>query len=142
MIMSFDAPACVHRTLEGNIQEFVLKEVSRRALDELFDMTEKALSKLAPDQQSTTGYPVLIDSTVGLQSLNYAFIRMRTVVSKFPNQKQGRVALLLPSSPLLRTVAIIMRPLAPVRLYSANEREAALAWLREAISIPSPREER
>ena len=75
--MSNHTPACIHRVLEGNIQEFVLTEVSRRAIDELFDITEKNLREAAVNNPNDLANPVLIDSSIGIQSLNYSLIRLR-----------------------------------------------------------------
>jgi hypothetical protein len=137
--MTSNSTACVYRVLEDGIQEFVLTEVSRRALDEMFDITERVLNEAAArNDRADLAVPVLIDSSVGLQLLNYTFIRMRTLVNKFPARRTGRVALLLPSSPLLKTISIIMRPLAPIRIFGTDERDQAMAWLREAFtSSPS-----
>jgi hypothetical protein len=136
--VSSNSPACTYRTLEGNIQEFVLKEVSRRAVDELFDITEQNLQN-AVGTETPTASAVLIDSSVGLQSLNYSMIRLRAMMSRFPAQKNGSIALLMPSNPLVRTVSLIMRSIAPVRIYAPHEREQAIAWLRSTMEASSKR---
>ena len=135
--MTPKAPACRHRVLDDGIQEFVLTQVSRHAVDELFDITEVLLSDVAKDANADLGAPVLIDSSVGLQALNHTMTRMRGLVNKFPARKQARIAIILPSTPLLRTIAMMMRPFATIRLYGAHEREAAIGWLRE--SVPAKR---
>jgi hypothetical protein len=127
------SPACIHRILDGHIQEFVLTEVSRRAVDELFDMTENALQGALENQISDLVQPVLIDSAVGLQPINQSITRLCAMIQRFPSRKAGRIAMILPASPLARTIAMMMRPIAPMRIYMPNERDAALAWLREAV---------
>jgi hypothetical protein len=137
--MSTPKPACIHRSLEGNIQEFVLTEVSRRAVDELFDITEQNLQNAVASDTPAVASAVLIDSSVGLQSLNYSLIRLRAMMSRFPDQRKGTIALLMPSNPLLRTISLIMRSIAPVRIYAPHEREQALAWLRQSVEATSRR---
>jgi hypothetical protein len=127
-------PACIHRTLDGNVQEFIFMEISRRAVDELFDLTEQQLQSALESGQSDIAGSVLIDSSLGLQSVNHSLFRLRGMIGRFPSQRQGRIALILPSSPLVRTIAMMMRPIAPMRIYMANEREAALTWLRSPIA--------
>jgi hypothetical protein len=128
--MTVDAPACIFTILEGNIQEFVLTEVSRRAVDELFDLTERNLQEaLSRNDSSALTHPVLIDSHVGIQPLSYALVRLRVVMNKFPESRQGRIAIILPASPLIRNISMLMRPIAPMRVYTPQEREQAIAWL-------------
>jgi hypothetical protein len=132
--MSASKPACIHRALEGNIQEFVLIEISRRALDELFDFTEQNLQAAAVDGNAEAASAVLIDSSIGPQSLNYSLFRLRAMMGRFPNQRKGSIAIIMPSNPLVRTISLMMRSIAPVRIYAPHEREQALAWLREQVS--------
>ena len=134
--MSADTPACIHRVLDGNIQEFVLTEISRRALDEMFDTTEKFLLEAVESGGSSAGSgAVLIDSSVGPQSLNYSLVRLRAMMGRFPGQRKAAIAIILPSNPLVRTISVMMRSIAPVRIYTPQEREKALAWLRERVQV-------
>jgi hypothetical protein len=132
-------PACIHRVLDKNVQEFTMKEVSRRALDELFDITEQNLQASMDNDYPDLVRPVLIDSSVGVQSLNYSLIRLRAMVSRFPARRNGRIAIILPASPLIRTISMMMRPIAPMRIYAPHEREAALSWLTEPVEAGSHR---
>jgi hypothetical protein len=132
--------ACIHRVLEGNIQEFVLMETSRRAVDELFDMAEKILADAhARNDMSVIAGRFLLDSRVGILPLNYAFTRARLMAKKFPSHPQSRTALVFQSSPLVRTVDLVLRTFISMRLYGADERDAALAWLGERTEATSRR---
>ena len=136
--MSSQPPACTFRYLEGRIKEFVLTEVSRRAVDELFDLTEQIQREAASRNDLVTqSLPVLIDSSVGVQSLNYSMTRLRTVMSEFPETHKSPIAIILPIGPLLRTISVMMRPIAPMRLYIPQGRDEALAWLRARAEAQS-----
>jgi hypothetical protein len=115
------------------VQEFVLQEVSRRAVNEMFDTIERVLSEAAA-QGKNLRQPVLIDSQIGLQPINHVVMRMRILVNIFPARRTSRVALIIGPNPLSKTIAMLMRPFAPVHLYTPDERDQALAWLREAES--------
>lgn len=128
-----NTPVCLHRVLEGNIQEFVLTEVTRRAIDELFDTAESLLANAHARQDlSVIAGAFLLDSSVGILPLNYSFARARAMSQKFPTHPQSRTACLLPPSPLLRTVDLFLRSFGPLRVYSIHQREEALAWLRSS----------
>lgn len=131
--MTTSNPACIHRVLEDNIQEFVFTEVSRRALDDMFDITEKSLREASENEGEAGAAAVLIDSSVGPQSLNYSLIRLRAMMGRFPGQRKAAIAIILPANPLVRTISLMMRPIAPVRIYTPQEREQALAWLRSTM---------
>ncbi len=122
-------PACVYRLLEGGIKEFVLTEVSRRAVDELFDIAD-ALSR---NDISTFSQPTLIDSRVGVPPVNHSLVRLRAMMANAPDVGKMSVALIFPQDPLLNVVAFISRSILPVRLYKPNERDMALEWLRSTI---------
>jgi hypothetical protein len=132
-----DSPACIHNILEGNIQEYVFTEVSRRAIDELFFIIENLLIEAAKNNPAAMQYPALVDSRVGIQPLNYAFIRMQPFIREYPSMRGSRVAMIVPPGPLIKTISMIMRSIAPVRFYSANEYERALTWLRDSVTTPS-----
>jgi hypothetical protein len=125
-------PACIHRILDGGIQEFVLTEASRQGVDELFDMAEKIMEEAhARQDTSIIAGRFLLDSSIGVLPLNYAFSRVRRLISKFPSHPQARTALLFKSGPLTKTIDLFLRQLVALRVYSVDEREKALAWLRE-----------
>ena len=128
------SPACIYHVLEGHIQEFVLTEVSRRAVDELFNSVEGWLSEATKNNPSNLYNPILVDTRVGLQPINYAFIQMRPFVNKYPSIRKVRIAMIMPPSPLLGTVSMVMRSVTHVRVYKPTEREQALAWLRQPAS--------
>jgi hypothetical protein len=131
--------ACLYHVLDGNVHEFILTEASRQALDEMFDITEKQLR-----DQVTSGAPelarsVLVDCSVGFPPINYALVRVKSLMKEFPGQQRMRSALILPSGPLLKALSIMLRPITPVRIYMPEDREAALAWLRTATPAVSQR---
>ena len=133
-------PACIHRVLDGNIQEFVLTQTSRQAVDELFDTAEKILADAhARNDMSIIAGRFLLDSRVGILPLNYAFTRARMMAKKFPSHPQSRTALIFQSGPLTRTVDLVLRTFISMRLYGANDRDAALAWLAERTEATSKR---
>lgn len=128
--MNTASPACVHRILDGKINEFILTETSRRALDDLFAIIENIQREAARDNLADHYNPSFIDSSVGLQPLNYAFKRMQPLMAQYPTMRRARVAILVPPNPLLTTASMIMRTVTFLRFYKLNEREQALAWLR------------
>jgi len=133
-------PACIHRVLEGNIQEFILTETSRKAVDELFDTAEKILGDAyACNDMSIIAGRFLLDSRVGILPLNYAFTRARQMAKKYPSHPQSRTALVFQSSPLTRTVDLVLRTFISLRLYGAEDRDAALKWLGEHVEAKSSR---
>lgn len=81
--MTSNSSVCVYRVLDGDVQEFVLIEISRRAVNEMFDTTEKLLAEAAA-QGKNLRQPVLIDSRIGLQPINHVIMRMRILVNIFP----------------------------------------------------------
>jgi hypothetical protein len=124
--------ACIHRVLEGNIHEFVLTEASRQGVDELFDTVENIMADAhAKNDMSVIAGRFLLDSSVGVLPLNQAFTRARAIASKFPSHPQSRTALVFAASPLVRTIDLVLRTFVSVRFYGSNERDQALAWLRE-----------
>lgn len=133
--MTTDSPVCIHRTLEGNIQEFVLTEVLRRAVDELFAGVEIWLSEATKNNPANLYNPILVDTRLGLQPINYAFIQMRPFVIKYPSIRSVRIAMIMPPSPMIGTVSMIMRSVTHVRIYRPAEREQALVWLRESVEV-------
>lgn len=125
-------PVCTFRILEGGVKEFVLKEVSRRAVDSLFDMAEKVIGDAVSNNDLLAlSQPTLIDSGIGLQPLNHSLLRLRALMIKFPETRKGSTAVILPASPLLKTLSVMMRPIASIRLYTPQERDQAQAWLLE-----------
>jgi hypothetical protein len=138
--MTVQKPACIHRVLEGNIQELVLTEASRRGVDELFDMAEEIMADAhARRDMSIIAGRFLLDSRVGVLPLNYAFTRARMMAKKFPSHPQSRTALVFTSNPLVKTIDLVLRTFISLRLYGAHEHDQALAWLREEVPSPAKR---
>jgi hypothetical protein len=124
--MSQRAP-CDYRVLDGNIHEFVLNEISLRAVDMIFDTASDLL-----EQDSTKPYPGLIDARIGSLPLNYMLKRAREVSQKYPKRVQARVALLGSTGMVTHSAMLLLRSILPIRLYKPSERDQALAWLRES----------
>jgi hypothetical protein len=122
-----DSSPCSYQVLDGGIHEFVLHETSRQAVDIIFDIAVDLLA-----QDSTRGYPGLIDARVGSLPLDYMLKRVRAVAKQFPKRVQAPVAVLANSGTIVHTALIFLRPIMPVRLYKPAEREQALLWLRTA----------
>ena len=126
---------CIHRVLEGVIQEFVLTEASRPAVDTLFNSVEQLMAEAYErNDMSIIAGRFLLDSSIGILPLNYAFARARMMAKKFPSHPQSRTALLFPRSPLVRTIDFSLRTLVSVRFFSIDERETALMWLRAGVA--------
>lgn len=123
--MNSALPACTYRVLEGNIHEFVVNEISRRAVDVIFDTSIELLR-----QDPNKPYPGLVDARIGSLPLDYMLTRARQVAKQFPNRVPARVVVLVSTGPLVHVASIFLRPLLPIRLYKPHEREQALAWLR------------
>jgi hypothetical protein len=128
--MAVDAPVCIHNVLEGNINEFVFMEPSRRAIDELFSILEHIQEEAMKNNPTDLSNPALADVTCGFPPLNYAFLRLQPMITKYPLMRQARVAMIAHPSPLLKTVSVVMRSVTPVRFYNPSQRDLALAWLR------------
>jgi hypothetical protein len=120
---------CEHRVLEGTpVHEFVLKEGSAAAINELFDITEEILSALpAPES-----YPALVDASSGMYAVSVALSRIRQLATKFPNRRRSKIAMLMPDTSLLRVIDAFMRPFGIVRFFRPDEHSEALLWLAEA----------
>src|SRR5688572_9679924 len=119
---------CEHRVLEGTpVHEFILKDGSAAAINELFDITEEILSALpAPDS-----YPALVDASSGMYAVAAALNRIRQLATKFPGRRRSKIAMLMPDTSILRVIDAFMRPFSIVRFFRPDERDAALAWLTE-----------
>ena len=128
--MTPESSACLHRLLEGNIHEFTLTETTRRAVDELYGFIENLNFEIANNPTATPHIFMIVDATVGLPPLNYAFKHTKPLVAKYSRQK-ATVALISPDSFLLKTIAVILRSITPVRFFKSDERAQALAWLQE-----------
>jgi len=97
------------------LKNFVLTEVSHRAVDALFDTADKILGDAALNKDLLAlTQPSVIDSRVGLQPLNHALYRLRFMMNKFPETRKSFMAVILPAGPLLK----MTRPIAPIRLYN------------------------
>jgi hypothetical protein len=122
-------PPCDYRVIDGNVHEFVLNEISPRAVDMIFDIAANLLK-----QDATRPYPGLIDARIGSLPLNYMLKRAREVARQYPNRVQGNVAVLGTSGMMVYNAMILLRPILPIRLYKPAEREQALAWLRSSLA--------
>jgi hypothetical protein len=87
--MIAEAPACIHHLLEGKINEFILTETSRRAMDELFAIVENIQIEAAANNPADHYNPSLVDSRTGLQPLNYAFKRMQPITTQYPTMRRA-----------------------------------------------------
>ena len=128
--MSAAKPGCTYRLIDGRIKEFTLTDVSRRAVDDMFDIADMMLQEaILNNNLPFLSLPTLIDSGIGTQPFNPALTRLRAMMEKFPEARKGYVAIILPPSPLFSTLGFMMRPLAPMRIYTPSQREQALTWL-------------
>lgn len=138
--MTSNKPACIHRVLDGNVQEFVLTEATRRGVDELFDTVESILAEAhACNDMSIIAGRFLLDSRIGLLPLNYALSRVRAMAKKYPSHPQSRTALVFQLTPLTRALDLVLRTIMLFRLYGADDYDTALAWLREGAEPASKR---
>jgi hypothetical protein len=123
-----DSQPCSYQVLDGGIHEFVLHEVSRQAVDIIFDIASDLLA-----QDATRAYPGLIDARIGSLPLDYMLKRVRVVAKQYPNRVKAPVVVLANSSTIVHTALIFLRPIMPIRLYKPAERDQALTWLRETM---------
>jgi hypothetical protein len=120
---------CEHRVLDGTpVHEFILKDGSRAAVNELFDITEEILDATpAPGS-----IPALVDASSGLFAISVAFERFRRLSQNFPNRERNKIAMLMPDTSMMRVIAAMMRPFGSVRVFLPHERPEAIRWLSEA----------
>ena len=127
--MTTTSSACIHRVLDGDIHEFIFMEASRRCVDELLEVVD-ALNSEVVKTGADPYRSIIVDSTRGLPPINYTFSQMRPLSKKYPQQRAS-VALICQPNFLVTTIAIMMRAISPIRFFKPDEREQALAWLKE-----------
>lgn len=121
---------CSFQVLASGIYEFTMAESSREAVDELFEIMEE----LGQRHSLNVGGGTLLDSSVGIQPLNYIFARFRAFAKEHPSeQNSSKLAMLIPANPLLQALDLMMRafPFVKTRIFRPEQREAALRWLLE-----------
>jgi hypothetical protein len=112
----------VHR---NQVHEYVVSEASRAAVDDLIALLDAAL-RITPD---TVVHPTLINTAVGMPPINYAMTQMRVLVKRYPGRPRGRLAVLIPTNPLVNVLDIFLRPVMQVRFFAPQQRDTALEWL-------------
>ncbi len=121
-------PLCEMHVLDTGVVEFVMKESSRAAVDDLMSLMEE-LTHL-PIMQRTPA--TLLDSRVGVQPLNYIMSRMSQFAKKYPSRETGKLAMILPPNPLLNAINAMTRGLFPrlgVRIFTPEQYNDAIEWL-------------
>jgi hypothetical protein len=120
---------CEYHVLENGIHEFVMLEFSRAGVDAFIDAIDRMNMMIAPGIPR----PVLVDSSGGIQPLNYLFSRLRRAVIRKPGEQSSRLALILPSSRMAGMIGGMMRifPNLNLRIFLPEDRETAARWLLE-----------
>jgi hypothetical protein len=112
---------------DNGIHEFVIHEISRPAVDEFIAaMQQMALSRPG------VGFPVLVDSRVGILPLSYLLRQARELVEKTPHpQNNSRLVLILNPNVLMNTIELFMRimPATKIRFFPPEKYAEAVAWL-------------
>ena len=118
--------------IEPNIHYFLMKESSRKAVDEFIAVLESSIEDVEGQLMHT-----LMDSSVGVQPLRYIFAQLHTSMKRYPEenriQSKSKLALILPSDTLTNFVKGLMRsfPQLRTRIFKPGEDDKALEWLRE-----------
>ncbi|MCU0512547.1 MAG: STAS/SEC14 domain-containing protein [Anaerolineae bacterium] len=120
---------CRYTVLENGVHEFVMTEISREGVDEFIAALESMAASLPPGSIA----PVLFDSRVGRQPVNYMMNRLRPFMKQHRSAgKSGKMAMIYAPSAMINTVDALLRLVVPnlrVRFFKPEERDAALAWL-------------
>jgi hypothetical protein len=125
----FTGTLCEYHVLENGIHEFVMLEFSRVGVDAFAEKIIAMNATLSPD----AAVPLLIDSSRGTQPVNYLMTRMREINRTSPRfEERGRIALIHQPGVIVAIVDSMMRifPAVRVRIFSPDEREAAIHWLQ------------
>lgn len=121
---------CEYSHLEGNIHEFVFREGNRQAIDEWISQTEAILQAT----QADSFYQLVDASSVRDVPLSYAYQRIKTLSPQYEHVRYWRVAFIHSHSALVFLVNtyinMLRRPI-KAHFFVPEEREAAIAWLRE-----------
>jgi hypothetical protein len=121
---------CEYSLLEGDIHEFVFREGNRQAVDDWISQTEAILRATQADRF----YQLVDSSNVSDVPLSYAYQRIKTLSPQYEFVRYWRVAFLHSHSTLVflvNTYINMLRRLIKARFFVPEEREAAIAWLRE-----------
>lgn len=127
-ITHLERPLCQLQIWDNGVVEFVMKESSRSAVDDLMSLMEEISQMPALNDNPAT----LLDSRVGIQPLNYIMTRMSQFAKKHPSQQSGKLAMILPSSPLMSAINAMTRGLFPrigVRIFTPDQYNDAVLWL-------------
>jgi hypothetical protein len=115
---------------EGSVawHEFVFHKPSRQVVDEWLAQLEI----LRAARQPGDPFLMLVDSTVGIVPLTYAFQRGRSFADRFPQRQSSRIALLIDNtfiSIVNSFIQMLRSSTETVRLFRPDQREEAIAWL-------------
>ncbi len=124
---------CKYSKIEPNIHEFIFTESSRKAVDEFIAIMQDIAANPAEGEIIHN----LMDSSVGVQPIAYIFRRTRSMMKQFQSQSQSqsssKLALILPTGPLVQGVEMMLRsfPSLQTRIFKPGERDKAILWLNE-----------
>ncbi|MDX1995257.1 MAG: STAS/SEC14 domain-containing protein [bacterium] len=108
--------------------EFVFHKPSRQVVDEWLAQLEILRAARQPGEP----FLMLVDSTVGIVPLTYAFQRGRSFADRFPQRQSSRIALLIDNtfiSIVNSFIQMLRSSTEIVRLFRPDQREEAIAWL-------------
>jgi hypothetical protein len=117
---------CQH-TFEDGIHYFTVFDFSRAGTEDFINAI--LAMYVSPD----VGKPVLVDSSRGGMPVGYMIRRFRELYQSTPKPPPFKIAVLHQPSMIIGMIEGMTRLFTRtrVRLFKANEREAALAWLRQ-----------
>jgi hypothetical protein len=127
--MQQDTPHASYILHENGIHEFLFKDDSRRAADDVFEWTGQ-LNAVTPPEQTIRE---IMNISVGLPSITYLTQRMREMKSRYPQMPKLRVAFLYDSPSVLSFLAAVLALVKlgdlAVQRFHVKDREAAIQWL-------------
>lgn len=127
--MKQDTPHASYILHENGIHEFIFKDDSRRAADDVFGWTDQ-LNAVTPREQTIRE---ILNISAGLPSITYLTQRMREMKARYPQMPKLRVAFLYDSPSVLSFLAAVLALVKigdlAVQRFHVKERDAAIQWL-------------
>jgi hypothetical protein len=127
--MQQDTPHASYILHENGIHEFIFKDDSRRAADDVFGWTDQ-LNAVTPREQTIRE---IMNISAGLPSITYLTQRMREMKARYPQMPKLRVAFLYDSPSVLSFLAAVLALVKlgdlAVQRFHVKDRDAAVQWL-------------
>jgi hypothetical protein len=127
--MHQDTPHASYTFYDNGIHEFVFKDNSRQAADDVLGWLESLYASVTSEQTLLE----LADISGGLPPISYLARRARDLVKPFKVLPRVRVALLYKTSTAMSLLSMIVNLVtvsnATMRQFQVTDREAAIQWL-------------